>query len=139
MTMLANLPRQDGLTAMSRLVNDLFGANGERAWAPALDVVETAEALVVHVELPGIDPASVDTSVTGEYLEISGSKPAVERPENSRWYHFERGMGEFRRRVRLPFPIDVDAITAEARHGLLTITLPKRPEVLPRRIEVKVS
>lgn len=147
MDRLARHHEQGGLTNLhdrvSRLVSDLFGedllASGERAWVPALDIMDTGEALLVHVDLPGIDPATVETTVTGDYLEISGDKPSTDRVEGSQWYRFERRAGPFRRRIHLPWAIDTANIEASTKHGLLTIRLPKTPEVLPKKIQVKIK
>jgi HSP20 family protein len=147
MNTLTKFSEQGGLTNLhdrvSRLVSDLFGedllASGERAWVPALDIMDTGEALVVSLELPGIDPATVEITVTGDYLEISGEKPTTDRVEGSQWYRFERRTGAFRRRIHLPWAIDSGSIEASAKHGLMTIRLPKTPEVLPKKVKVKVK
>lgn len=145
MNMLARIPAHDDLTTLhdrvSRLVNDLVtdDANRTRPWAPRVDAMETADALLVNVELAGIDPATVETSLTGEYLEISGEAPEPAKVDGARWYRFERRFGGFRRRIQVPFPVDAENIEATFKHGLLSIRLPKKPEVLPRKIQVKVS
>ena len=148
MNMLARIPQQDGLTTLhdrvSRLFNDVLGdgpaaANGEKTWIPAIDVVDMAEEVLVQVELPGIDPKTVDTTVNGEYLEISGKKPLPEHAADAKWYRFERLSGAFRRRIHMPYKIDTDKIAATASHGLMTIRLPKAPDVLPKKIAVKVK
>jgi len=145
MNMLARIPAQGGLTTLhdrvNRLFTDFFGEGGAPTgtWVPPVDVVDTPEALLVRVELPGIDPEKVDTTISGEYLEIRGEKPMPEKIEDAKWYRFERATGAFHRRIRLPFPIDADKVEAQAQHGVLAIRLPKPAEVLPRRIDVKVA
>jgi HSP20 family protein len=146
---MANLtrPRYDeGLSNLQQHVSRLFGGligeevsrSGRRSgWVPAMDVVETPEAVVVHAELPGIDPDSLDISVTGDYLELRGEKPDEQLPEKTSWYRFERTVGSFRRTLYLPVAVDANGIEAEERHGLLTIRLPKKPEVLPKKISIK--
>ncbi len=146
---MANLIRLTGLEGlaaledrMNRLFQDVLGdgplARGaESGWIPVVDMFETAESVIVKLEAPGVDPAKINLSVTGDHLEVSGEKPVEEPPKESSWYRFERRTGEFRRRIPLPFPVDAAKIDATARNGLVTIQLPKKAEVLPKRIAVK--
>jgi HSP20 family protein len=146
---MANLIRLTGLEGlaaledrMNRLFENVIGdgpvARGaEAGWVPFADMFETAESVIVKLEAPGVDPARINLSVTGDHLEISGEKPSEEPPKESRWYRYERRTGEFRRRIPLPFPVDATKIEATAKNGLVTIQLPKKAEVLPKRIAVK--
>ena len=147
MANLIRLTGLDNLTAledrMNRLVEEVFG--GERAlargaesgWVPVADMFETPETVVVRFEAPGVDPARINVAVSGDVLEVSGEKPAEEPPKESRWFRFERRTGEFRRRIALPFPVDASKIEASSKNGLVTIHLPKKSEILPKRIAVK--
>jgi HSP20 family protein len=146
---MANLIRLTGLEGlaaledrMNRLVEEVFGdgapARGaESGWVPLVDMFETPETVVVKVEAPGVDPARINVAVSGDHLEVSGEKPAEAAPKESRWFRFERRTGEFRRRIPLPFPVDANGIEATSKDGLVTIRLPKKAEVLPKRIAVK--
>lgn len=147
---MANLIRLHGLEGlaaledrMNRLVDEVFGGErllargAESGWVPVVDMFETAESVIVKLEAPGVDPARINLAVTGDHLEVSGEKPAEEAPKESRWFRFERRTGEFRRRIPLPFPVDAGKIDATAKNGLVTIQLPKKAEVLPKRIAVK--
>jgi HSP20 family protein len=104
-------------------------------WVPPLDLVETAEACVVSVEIPGVDPGEIDLSVTGNVLSLRGDKPADENdpPALSR----ERRYGPFHREVMLHGEFDFGAAQAEARNGVLVIRLPKREAARPRTIPVQ--
>ena len=105
-------------------------------WLPALDVSETPEAVVIWVDLPGVDPASIDLSVTGKVLTLRGLKPKAEPgPEGPGTV--ERPAGSFFRRVELPFDVEVDAVEASAQHGVLTIRLPKSAAQRPRTIPIQ--
>jgi HSP20 family protein len=146
---MANMIRLHGLEGlaaledrMNRLFEDVFseGAVARRAdggWAPVVDMFETPESVVVKLEAPGVEPSKINLAVTGDALDISGEKPGEEPPKESRWFRFERRTGEFRRRIPLPFPVDAGKIEASAKNGLVTIQLPKKQEVLPKRISVK--
>ena len=148
MTYSARTRDADGLTTLQQQVSRMFGGligdevsrSGRRSgWVPAMDVVETPEAVLVSAEIPGIDPSTIDVSVSGDYLELRGEKPDEQLPEKTSWYRFERTVGSFRRTLYLPMPVDADGIEAHERHGLLTIKLPKRPEVLPRKISIQAQ
>jgi len=127
---------------MNRLFEDILGDSGvlpgaDSGWVPAIDIYEAPEALVLKLEAPGVDPATIDIAVVGDHLEIAGRKPAEQPPKESRWYRFERRTGEFRRTIPLPFPVEPGKVDATAKHGLLTVLLPKKAEVMPKRITVK--
>lgn len=130
---------------MDRLWDDFFGP-GRRAlrpleteWAPAVDVSETADKVVVKAELPGIDAKDIDISLSGDILTIKGEKKS-EREEKKENYHLvERSYGSFSRSLRLPAAVDADKIEAGYKQGILTVTCPKKEEIKPKAIEVKTA
>lgn len=137
-----------GLGAMQRQMNRLFEdfftepfgfLGGRELWGPALDVAETETAVHVHVEVPGVDPKKIEISVAGNELTLRGEKSEEKEEEGKAWHRVERRYGSFVRTVSLPAPVDAGHVEATARDGVLTITLPKREEARPRRIEVKVK
>jgi HSP20 family protein len=108
-----------------------------RQWLPAMDVMETPRAIEILLDLPGIDPESVDVSVQEDRVEISGGRDAVSPPTDARWYRFERPTGSFHRSLRLPVPVDADKAEARTRHGQLHVFLPKTEDAQPKRIQIK--
>jgi HSP20 family protein len=131
---------------MNRLrteMNDLFGRYGDRRVAssvyPPLNLWEDESNLFVEAELPGFDMNDLEITVTGDnQLSIKGDRKQPEH-EGGTWHRQERGYGTFSRLVELPEHVEAGNVTAEFKHGVLTITLPKKEEVKPRRIEVKSS
>lgn len=127
-------------------VNRLFGrwtpaAVGalRRAEFPALNLWEDENNLYVEAELPGLELSNLEITVTGgNQLSIKGERPQPTM-EKGRWHREERGYGKFSRLVELPFPVCDEKVAAEFKHGVMTITLPKREEAKPRRIEIKVN
>jgi HSP20 family protein len=128
----------DPFTSLQREMDRVFesfgrdlgwaGDNG-RAMAPSIDVSETDEALEIKAELPGVDQKDVDVTVTDDVLTIKGEKK-VERDEKGKSYHVvERSRGSFVRSLTLPFNADPAKTKASFVDGVLTITLPKPPEV----------
>lgn len=92
------------------------------------DVVETDDAIEVTIELPGIEEKDVDLTLAPGSLTIKGEKK-VESQEEKKGYHLsERRYGSFQRVIGLPDGVDRDAATATFKNGVLTVTLPKRPE-----------
>jgi HSP20 family protein len=129
--------RRNGmLFPFDSLFEDFWGTPATRGWVPALDFAETPEAYVVHVELPGVDPKEVDISIEDGRLEISGEKTAEQSEEKQGWFRVERSHGSFRRAVELPGAVDAGKVKAEARNGVLTVTLPKHEESKARKIPV---
>jgi HSP20 family protein len=118
-----------------RLFDNFFGA--EEAFVPALDLVETPEAVVVKIDVPGFDPEKIELSIHDDVLEVRGERAEETKDENAVSYRHERRYGSFHRAVRLPAPVDASKVNAETKHGVLTVTMPKREEVLPKRIKVK--
>jgi HSP20 family protein len=106
------------------------------AWTPALDVIETPQEVIVVAELPGVNPSSIDLSVTGNVLSLRGQKPAGDVPEGSGSVR-ERVFGAFHRQVSLPADVNFDGAQAEARDGVLKVRIPKQEEARPRTIPIR--
>ena len=120
-------------------LESFFGAPARRGWVPALDFAETPDTYVVHVELPGVDPKDVEISIEDGRLEIAGEKSAEQSEEKQGWFRVERSHGSFRRALDLPGAVDTGKVKAEAKNGVLTITLPKHEESKAKKIAVTVS
>jgi len=109
------------------------------AWAPALDVSEKDDAIVVRAEMPGMKTEDIEVSVHGNTLTISGEKKEQFEDKGETYYRSERRYGSFRRDIPLSAAVDTDKIEATCRDGVLTVTLPKSEKAKPKRIEVKKS
>ncbi|GAC1467312.1 MAG: Hsp20/alpha crystallin family protein [Isosphaeraceae bacterium] len=108
------------------------------SWTPAVDLVETADACVLSVEVPGVDPASIDLSVTGNVLTLRGIKPNDESTEPGGPLR-ERRFGPFHRQVILTGDVNFDAVQADARNGVLKVRIPKKETVKARTIPVQTA
>jgi HSP20 family protein len=105
------------------------------AWSPAIDVFETPEEVVILADLPGVDPKTIDLSVTGNVLSLRGEKTARDLPEGAVAQR-ERQFGAFHRQIALPGDVNFDAAQAEARDGVLKVRLPKQEAARPRTIKI---
>ncbi len=119
-------------------VSELFGELTDRLrsdhWQPALDVYETATAVVVQVELPGVAREDVAIKLDGKRLRIRGVRPPARDPDIQRLHQVEIALGPFERVVEVGLPFDAEAVSASLRDGILRVRLPK---LSPRRIEVE--
>jgi len=106
------------------------------AWVPALDVIETPQEIIVLADLPGVDPSSIDLSVTGNVLTLRGEKRVGDYPEGSGTVR-ERLSGAFHRQVSLPGEVNFDGVQAEAHDGVLKVRLPKQEEARRRKIPIQ--
>jgi HSP20 family protein len=99
-----------------------------------LDIWANENAFVVQAYLPGVKPEEVEITMEGEELTIRGRFPQAH--EGVKFAKRELFHGEFARRLNISIPVNVEAITAEYEHGVLTLTLPKAEEVKPKQIKV---
>jgi HSP20 family protein len=130
---------------MDRLWEDYYGL-GRRAFrplemefAPALDVKETADQIVVKAEIPGIDAKEINISLTGDVLTIKGEKKSEKEEKDENYHLVERSYGSFSRSLALPAAVDQDKIEASYDKGVLTITCPKKEKVKPKAIKIKTG
>jgi HSP20 family protein len=124
-------PLRDLLAIQHRLERVSAGPQG---WAPAVDLCETAEAFIVTAELPGVAREQVRIEVQDGRLTLQGRRDA--RVPCEQYHQVERGHGEFSRSFALPPAVDAQNISADLRHGVLTIIVPKSPERGPRKVDV---
>jgi len=153
---MSNLIREHrfGPWAMHReLVNEFNRhLHGERAaandvsssatadWAPAVDIAEYADRFVLHADLPGVDPATIEVTLEKGVLSLSGSRDNDADAGNPAGglerRRIERAQGRFFRRFSLPDTVDSEAVSARGANGVLEVVIPKRPTAQPRRISV---
>ena len=108
------------------------------AWAPAIDVYETAGAYIVTAELPGLRRDQIELVLEDSRLTIRGQRPArLAEAEIVHFHQVERGHGAFARSFEFAEHVDSDGVTADLANGVLTITLLKVPPPPPRKIDVK--
>jgi HSP20 family protein len=138
---MATLSRWDPFGEMQRLTDQMFRAFGgdveRRTFAPAVDIYEDDAAICVKAELPGVKPGDVKISVENNVLTFSGERKLERSDEREGYHRLERSYGNFTRSFALPESIKADEVEADLTDGVLTLRIPKRAEVAPKRIEVK--
>ncbi|HVB34208.1 MAG TPA: Hsp20/alpha crystallin family protein [Patescibacteria group bacterium] len=108
-------------------------------WAPEVDIHETEDALVLEVDLPGIEEKDLDIRVENNMLTVRGDRKFEKKVSEENYLRVERAYGSFSRSFSLPQTIDPDSIRADYRNGVLTIRVPKREEAKPKQVKVNVS
>lgn len=111
-------------------------AAGAPLWKPRADLRETPEALVLSLEIPGVDEKDIEVALEDGVLTVRGERAAEEAREGEGWHHAETFRGKFERSLRLPAPVDADAVKAAYRQGILTVTLPKAAEARVRNVPI---
>jgi HSP20 family protein len=103
----------------------------------AVDILEDKDNVVLKAEIPGVNPKDVELQVHDNVLTISGEKKLEHEDKKDNYVRIERFYGKFSRSFTLPPYVDTQKIEATYKDGVLTVTLPKKPETKPRQIEVK--
>ena len=128
----------DPFREMDRLTSQLFGAPaGARTprWMP-MDLYRTGDHYVVNIDLPGVDPGSIDVDVDGTTLTVRAERTL--RSENEfEWIAQERPAGSYMRQLSLGEGLDLDKIHAHYENGVLSLTVPVSEKAKPRKIEVQ--
>ncbi len=129
--------------AMDRLFDDAFTrplSLRDSGWsAPAVDMYQTDDEVVVKAALPGFKANDVQINVTGDLLTIRGESKHEEEQKDKAWHIREQRWGTFERSIALPTSVVSDRADANFENGILTITLPKAEEVKPKTITVKAK
>ena len=114
-----------------------FTARQVSAYVPAFEVKETNEAFVLKADVPGVAEADLDIAVHNNVLTISGTRRAEERNEGDSFALYERQYGSFSRSFSLPDTADGNRVEAKLEAGVLSLTIWKKAEAKPRKIELK--
>ena len=128
--------------AMDHLFDDAFTRplTLRDGWsAPAIDMYQTDDEVVVKASLPGVKADEVQINITGEVLTLKGETRQVEEKKDKAWHMREQRWGAFERAIALPTEVVADKAKAEFENGILTITLPKAEEVKPKVINIKAK
>ena len=110
-----------------------------RGFQPAFDVLEHPDHYTLSADLPGVAGSEVEIEFEGGVLEIRGERTLPATGDEARVFRRERSAGRFARRFRFGEDVDVDAIEASSKDGVLTVTVPKSEKAKPRQIPLSVN
>ena len=145
-----NIIKYDPFREMRSLqdeVNRLFASSFNRgdneimrgAWSPSVDIFENKDQIVLEAELPGMKPEDVSISIENNVLTLHGERKFEKKDEGDNFHRVERSYGSFTRSFTLPPTVSSENANAEFENGVLRLTLAKREEAKPRRIEIKAG
>jgi HSP20 family protein len=146
---MANIVRFDpfeDLTRLQREVNRLFEDNtrsgrgtepaSTRTWAPAVDIFEDKDEIVVKAELPGLKQEDIDIELTGDTLTLKGERKFEDTQRRDNYVRVERAYGAFQRAFTIGVPVQHDGVTATYKDGVLEVHLPKSEATKPKKVQV---
>ncbi len=113
------------------------GAEGALTFSAAFDVKETKDAYLFKADVPGIQEKDLEVTITGNRLTVAGKREEEKEEKTDRFYTYERNYGSFSRSFTLPEGADTEHLQASLEKGVLTVNVPKKPEVQPKKIAVK--
>ncbi len=128
--------------AMDRLFDDAFTrplSMSGGSVAPAIDLYQTEDDVIVKAALPGLKAEDVHISVTADVLTLSGEFKQDEERKDKTYHIREHRYGSFERSVMLPADVQTDKAKADFENGVLTISLPKAETVKPKTINIKAK
>ena len=137
---------------MDRMMDDFFGRRLRPWWpdrwfrgdelevrAPAVDLFEEKDDIVVKAELPGMEKDNIEVNLTDNTLTIKGEKKKEEEVKEENYYRCERAYGSFVRNIELPKSVHADKVKASFKNGILEVRIPKTEEAKTKEIKVKVD
>lgn len=122
--------------AFSRMLSE---PQSNRPWAPAVDIYETGNELVLKADLPDVDLKDVDVRVENQTLTLAGQRKFEKKDAAAGFHRIERSYGNFTRSFAVPNSFDTENIAAAYKNGVLTVTLPKKEAAKPRQIKIEAA
>ncbi|PIE34169.1 molecular chaperone [candidate division KSB3 bacterium] len=128
---------------MNRLFDEFFGERraemAEGTWIPAVDVSETESEIALRAELPGMTHGDIELNVQDNTLTLKGEKKLNAKDHGENFHRIERSYGSFTRSFTLPCDVNLEAVKATFKDGILTVTLPKSEVAKPKKIQISTE
>ncbi len=127
---------------MNCIFEEDFTSRGEEkdmaasTWTPSVDIHENESELVLSAEVPGIEDKDIEIEIENNTLSINGERKIEKETKEENYHRIERSYGSFSRSFTLPTNVNQDNIKAEYDNGVLRISLPKKPELKPKKVKV---
>ena len=144
MTLVKWNPTRSLMTDFDRIFDSMFSPGWPRlsagqSWMLAVDVNETEKEFFLSADMPGLDKNDVSVDIHDGVITIKGER-AIDNEKSTDGYRIrERQLGSFNRSFRLPDNVNEDKVAAKFKNGVLTVTLPKTKEILPKGRQIKIS
>jgi HSP20 family protein len=134
------------MARLEREMEDLFGrlpawpwGEQERGWAPAVDMIDRKDEIVLRADLPGLEEKDIEVTVQDNVLTIRGERKEETEEKKEDYYYSERSYGAFARALTLPAGVEADKVKATFKQGVLEVHLPKAKEAKGKKIEIKAA
>jgi HSP20 family protein len=139
--------RLRNLSNLQEQVNQLFDSatpaqadnSALTSWAPAVDIHETENEVVLKADIPGVNEKDIDVRVENNTLTVRGERNFSKEVKEDNYLRIERTYGSFSRSFGLPNTVNTEAIKAEYKNGVLTVEMPKRAESKPKQVKINVA
>jgi len=131
------LMRTDPFRELDRLTEQVLGTRARPAVMP-MDAYREGEHFVVHFDLPGVDPSSIDLTVEKNVLTVTAER-GWQPNENQQVVASERAQGTFRRQLFLGEGLDTEHVEASYDNGVLTVTIPVAEQAKPRKVQISAG
>ena len=128
-----------GLRLFQDTMNRLLSQPTARPWAPAVDILETENDLIVKADVPGVELKDIDILLENGTLTLKGERKFDSEEKNKGFHRLERSYGSFVRYFTVPDTVAAENVHADYHNGVLTITLPKKEIAKPKTIKVQVN
>ena len=133
-----------GLRMFQDSVNRLFTEPSGRPWVPPVDIQETEHELILKADVPDVEMKDIDVHMENGTLTLRGERKFEANQSEAHktqggWHRVERSYGTFERAFTLPDTVNAEAVKADYKNGVLTVTLPKKEIAKPRQIKVQVA
>jgi len=131
------LMRTDPFRELDRLADQAFGARHRSGTMP-MDAFRQGDRFVVQIDVPGVDPSSIDLTIEKDVLTVSAERTAS-LGDGAQVLASERPQGTFRRQLFVGEALDVEHVEASYDHGVLTVTIPVAEQAKPRKVEITAN
>jgi HSP20 family protein len=122
--------------ALNRMLSE---PRTSRPWSPAVDILETEDAIVLKADIPDVDPKDIDIEVQNQTLTIKGQRQFDKSEATKGFHRIERSFGTFVRSFTVPTTVDTERVAADYKNGVLTVSLPKKEAAKPRQIKIQAN
>jgi HSP20 family protein len=110
----------------------------ETEWSPDMDILEDKDDIIIKLDIPGMSVTNIDTTITGNLLQIKGERKREASREDENYHFIGRNYGKFDRSIELPTLVDVEKIKAIYKDGVLTIKLPKIEKTKSEKLRIEL-